>query len=864
MSNPPKLPGRILRFFCADHRIEELEGDLYEEYIENLAAFGHKKAARIYTWTIARSFRHYMFDYHPNSYKLSYHNMMFKHYLKTAVRGMKNSKSIAAINLFGLSFGIAISLLISLFVADQFLMDDFIPDRDRIVRIERFSEASFSQAFDAGMHPGYGPALLEMGPQVESFTRLVKYDLTIRLEDEDGLTLVKEPFLFADSTFLEIFPYELVTGNPKTALNSKENILITEKMAEKYFGSEDPIGKSINAPFRGRKLFQIVGVLKNIPQNSSLQFDFLALASDSYSLNSRGFSPWTLFLKLAPGTDESRLLSQIESEIPKITSNEYHHRFSYNFTHFDDVKYNTGTTDNVFPAMNKNIIELFALVAGLILLLASINYVNLTAARALQRGQEAGIRKVIGAGRGSFKFQFLTESLILWWLSLPLAILIVQGLTPAFEQVIDKPIYFQYLKSASFLLTLFGIVTVLGILSGLYPAFIISRFSFSEFLKGKLSGTNKGSWFRKGLVVVQFTVSVVLVIATFVVQRQISYMQERTLSFQGDQIVVTDIAFTNQFVPYKNALSEIPSISQVSLTTSPPGGDNAAGFMYDETFEASITTHKIDENYIPLLNLEMVSGEAFSAETKSTNDNGIIINETLAALIKTKNPLNSDTPLAETYPRLGGPIRGIIKDFHIESPHVNIKPMVFMYSEQEGNEIAKTMIKINSANISETLASLETTWKKYMPNSILKTRFLDARFEQLYTTEVRLGKVFGVLTTVAILISCLGLFGLITYMAEAKFQEIGIRKVLGASSKQIIWLLTKQVQTLVLVSCIIALPIAYYAINEWLTSFAYRTKVSVTLMVVCTLIALGISGLTVLFKSIKAANGNPINALRNE
>ncbi|OEK06202.1 ABC transporter permease [Roseivirga misakiensis] len=864
MNNPPKLPAKILRFFCADHRIEELEGDLYEEYTENLAAHGHKKAARIYTWTIAKSFRHYLFDYHPNSYKLSYHNMMFKHYLKTAFRGMKNSKSITAINLFGLSVGIAISLLITLFVADQYLMDDFIPDKDRIVRIERFSETSISQAFDAGMHPGYGPVLLDISPQIESFTRLAKYNITIRLEDEDGLTLVKEPFLFADSTFFEIFPFELVKGNPKTALSDKKNILLTESMAEKYFGSEDPIGKTINAPFRGRSFFQVAGIIKDLPDNSSMQFGFLAPATDSYSLNSQGFSPWLLILKLAPNTNKPDLLAQIEREIPKLTSNEYHHRFSYNFTNFADIKYNTVTTDNVFAVMNKNIIELFIIVAALILLLASINYVNLTAARALQRGQEAGIRKVIGAGRGSFKSQFLTESLILWWLSLPLAIIIVQALLPTFEQIIDKPVYFEYLQSASFLLAIFGIITLLGLFSGLYPAFIISRFKFTDFLKGKLSGTHKGGWFRKGLVVLQFTISVILVIATFVVQRQISYMQERTMSFQGDQIIVTDIGFTDQFTPYKNALEQIPSISNVSLTSSPPGGEVAAGRSFSKTFDATITIHEIDENYISLLDLEMVSGQAFSVDTKDTNADGIIINETLAKLIETKNPLNSQTPLNETYPELGGSIRGIVKDFHIESPHVSIKPMVFNYSEQTGNQIARSMIKINSENISETLANIEATWKKFIPNSVLSFRFLDARFEQLYTTEVKLGRVFGVLTTVAILISCLGLYGLITYLAEAKFQEIGIRKVLGASSKQIIWLLTKQVQSLVLIACILAIPIAYYGISEWLTGFAYRTTISIPLIATCAIIALMISGLTVLFKSVKAANGNPVNALRNE
>lgn len=864
MKQPPKLPGRILRFFCADHRIEELEGDLYEEYIENLEAFGARKASRIYTWTIARSFRHYLFDYHPNRYKLSYLNMMFKHYLKTAFRGMKKSKAITAINLFGLSVGIAISLLITLFVADQYLMDDFLPDKERIVRLEGLGESSAIQGFNPGMHPGFGPAIMQISPQVETYTRLNKFDLTIRVEEETGLAMFEETFLFADSTFFEIFPFALVKGNPNTILNSKTSLVITESMAKKLFGSEDPIGKTINAPYRGRSLFEVTGVLKDIPSNSSLQFDFLALTDDNYSMNSPGYSPSVTYLKLAPNTDQTALLEDIGSEIPKMTSNKFFAGLSYNFTPFVGVKYNTSSIDQVIIPIDKKIIELFVVVAILILLLANINYINLTAAKALQRGQEAGIRKVIGAGKGSFKYQFLTESLLFCWLALPIALLIVQGLLPMFEQVLEKPLYFNYLTNIPFLLSLFGLVTLFGLLAGLYPAFIISRFNFTDFLKGKISGTRKGSWFRKGLVIFQFTISVVLVVATFVVQRQLSFIQERAMSFEADQIIVSNGSLSSKFVPFKNALKEIPSVTQVSLTTSPPGGDDAASYGFDQILEEVIYSHKIDEHYIPLLNLEMISGEAFDEQTKNTNANGVIINETMARLIETKNPLNSEMPLKETYQQIGAPIRGVIKDFHIQSLHQSIKPMIFIYDEQKERTVAKVLIKINATNVSETLAKIESEWKKYMPNSILKTSFLDSRFEQLYTTEIRLGRVFGVLTIVAILISCLGLFGLITYMAEAKIKEIGIRKVLGATSSQVIWLLTRQVQILVLISCIIALPIAFYATKEWLDSFAYRTDVSLALLAVCALMALAISGLTVLTKSAKAANSNPIKALRSE
>ncbi len=862
---PPKLPLRLLRLFCAQHRIEELEGDLHEEFLENLETKGASKARRRYTWTIIRSFRRYLFEYRPNQYKLSYLLMMLRHYLKTALRSIKTNKTLTFINITGLSVGIATSLIIALFVADQYLMDDFIPDRDRIVRLEGKTENHARKGYAAELHPGLGPTLMELSPNVETYTRLTKASLNLKIKQKEDITFFKEDFLVVDSSFFQLFPFELAQGNPDKVFQDLSSVVITERLAQKLFGTANPIGKPIDVRYNDRNGFVVTGVLKDIPANSSLQFDLLVLDVENYSLNSGAYGPTAIYLKLAPETNQEALAQLLSKEISNFTNNQFIARQKYRFTPFDQIKYNTESPDRVIPAMNRDVVDLFIALAVFILLLATINYVNLSAARAIQRSQEAGIRKVIGAGKGSFTFQFLTESLLLCWLTLPLALFAVRSFIPVFERVLEKKLFNHYLTDPVFLLYILGLVTLLGLVAGLYPAFIVSRFRFTDFLKGKASTGHKGNWFRKGLVVFQFSISILLIIGTLLVQRQLAFVQNQTMSFQADQVLVCDRVISRKLLPLKNSLEAISGVDQVSLTSSPPGGEVALMYGFNQNFGEIIYWHEIDENYIPLLGLSMIEGEAFDKGMSDSFQSEVLINETMARLIESTNPLNSENPLNETYniPGLQLKIRGVVEDFHIQSLHERIKPMIFQYA-QGAPVAASMMIKVSPADIGTTLKSIESEWKSFIPNSPLKATFLDDRFENLYTAEVRLGKLFGIFTLLAVIISCMGLFGLSLHIAEVKTKEIGIRKILGASVAQVMRLLSGEVYTLIGIASLIAAPLAWYFADQWLQGFAYRQDLSVGTFALTLIACLILATLTTCWYTIKTARVNPAETIRNE
>ncbi len=793
---------------------------------------------------------------------------MLKHYLKTAFRSFGKSKAFTAINILGLSIGLASTLLISLFIIDQFLIDDFLKTKEDIVRLEGKSKNRVEDGFSPSMHPAFGPVLAESSPEIMAFCAMNKFTITVKQIEGQKTNYFEEDFLLADSSFFTLFPFEMKVGNPKTALCSNKNVVITEKSAEKYFGTEDPIGKKIIAELNERSEFVVAGVLKDIPKNSSLQFDFLVLKTDNYRLNAGAYSPFTTFFLLSPQTNRNQLLGSFSPIIEKATSNAYIINQEYRFTSFADIRYNQESQDKLIAVVDKQAIIMFGIVAVLILLLATINYINLTASRALQRGQEAGIRKIVGAGRGSFIYQFLTESLLTCFIALPISLLLLEAAIPYFEFALGQSLYFDYSNSPKFFLILFATIICLGFIAGLYPALIVSRFKFTEFIKGKILSSSRGNRIRKSLVVFQFIISIALILCSVMVERQLRFVQEKTLAYNPEQILVVKLSMTNKFREFKQSLSQIPEVLKASLTTSPPGGDDAGVRSRDNDLDALVTGHYIDEDYLQLLDLELVEGDNFIPNNTQANENDILVNETMAKLLVAENPFNAEDPLHEPYPFrfLGTPakIRGVIKDFHMESLHSEIGPMIFMYKDFKGRSIARVLIKIRTENIPETLERIEGKWQEFVPNYPFRSEFLDTRFQKLYTAEMRMGRIFNLFTLIAILISSMGLFGLITFLIEAKMKEISIRKVLGASVSQIIVLLSKQVYGLIAIAAIIAIPLSYFLIENWLDGFAYRVNISLLVILITTGVPFAISGLTMISKTFKTASTNPVDALRSE
>jgi len=791
---------------------------------------------------------------------------MLKHYLLTAKRSLMRHKAFTFINLLGLSLGLSSALMLFVFIYNQGLKDAHIPDLDRYVRVEAFTELRASEGFRAHVHPGVAPALLENLPQVEAYVRMNGLPLDVSLpEGAIQDQFVSADFLQVDPSFFEFFPQAFVLGNKATALEDKSLAVITEGMAQRLFGNENPIGQVIRTTQTHRNPLTISAVVKDTNPNSSIQFDFLLASDFDYGLSSAGFSPTSTYLKLLPNTPLDELTKAINETIAPLATGAYVQSFRYRLSTFEQVKYDLATADKVIKPVDQDLILIFTLVAVFILLLAVINYINLSASKALQRAREAGIRKMIGAGRASFFFQFVTESILLSLLAFPLAILFFKLAQPHFEAALNMSLAVG-IGHPMVLSTAFSLVLITGLLAGSYPALLISRFKFHEYIKGNHFDNQKGAGFRRLLVVFQFAIAILLVICAVVVQQQLQFVQQQKLRYNPEQMVVLERGLSRDFNLLKDDLDRLPGVLQSSLTTSPPGGNNHSSSGDLMNMGEIIYVHEIDHHYAEMLNLEFVWGQNFDPEKVAENDQVVIINETLSRLISTANPKQLDKPLEGKYQFrfVERKIGGIVKDFHIQSKHEKIKPMVFVYDEFLGYTGARVMLNITSANIGETLKQVEAAWHEHVPQMPFRYSFLDQRFERLYSTETRLSLIFNAFTGIAITISCLGLYGLIAFMATTRSKEVGIRKVLGASVLQIVRLFTQKVVLLVLVSSLVAVPLAWWAMAAWLQGFAYHINISWTVFLSCIGGTLLIGGVAVIFKIVKSAMANPVEVLRSE
>lgn len=862
MHTPPKTPLKLLHWFCTDHRLEEVEGDLFEAYQDWRETKGKFAANWLYWWTVIRCLpTHKKRTKQPTSLFF----LMLGHYLKTAKRLILKEKTFTAINVFGLCLGLASSLMLFLFIIEQLRKDHDLPDKEHIYRIEAISSRS-PEGYVTRVHPGIAPLLLESFPQVQECSVMNKLNWDVVVESEGQLNFFEEEFLIADSSFFNIFPQNFILGNKATALNSPTKVILTESSALKYFNSIDAVGRVISIDRDRRNRFTVSAVISDPPPHSSIQFKMIIAQDIQYDITSGGYDSTHLYLKLSPETQLNKFLVLMNKEINSRVTTDVMRAISYNLQRFNDLKYNLEITDGIIIPANKTLYRIFTTIALLILILALINYINITTARAIRRGQEAGLRKIIGAGKGSFISQFLVESLLISFIALPLAIFVVEATLPHFETALSTQLSFNYLVDPVFMLSAIGIVLLVGIIAGIYPAILVSQFKFSEFLKGNLSGTQKGSTMRRVLVLIQFALTITLIIGAIVVQRQLNMFQHKKLSYNPEQILVVDRALSKNFDLIRSDLNEIPSVILSSATSSPPGGNNYRFRTPNIGLSKLVHGLSIDHNYADLLDLKFIKGNNFSLQTPSENDEGVIINETLAELIQAENPKHSKSPLDEKYAFMitDFKIKAIVKDFQLVSLHETIKPMVLVYEPYKGYNGAYLLIKLNTSNIENTIDQIEKVWTKHIPDSSFRYQFLDSRFNNLYTTELRLGRIFQLFTAIALIVSCLGLLGFVSFLIESKTKEIAVRKILGASTGQVVNLFLKEILSLIALSSLVALPVAYYAMNKWLNGFAYHTNIPIWLTLFTLLGAFLIALVTVYLQTYKAANVNPVDSLRRE
>jgi putative ABC transport system permease protein len=806
---------------------------------------------------------------------------MYKNYLKVALRNFWKNKAFSAINIIGLASGLAVCLLIVLYVVDELSYDKYNKNADRIYRLDADIYFNNTSAIFAVAPDPLAPTLKRDFPEIEEAVRI--NNQTDILVKKDNQNVQDHNAAFADSTFFKVFTIPMIYGNPETALKEPNSIVIDETTAKKYFNSTDVLGKTLVVD--NTNYCKITGVIKDIPKQSHFHFHFIR--PKTKNVNDSWLSNNTFnYVMVRPGVTQEKLQKDVDATINNYLGKELEsalhaslkdlgnkgNHFIYHATPLTDIHLHSNKSYEIEANGDITYVYIFSVIAIFILLIACVNFMNLSTARSANRAKEVGIRKVAGSLRTHLITQFLTESVLLSFFSLLLAILIAALLLPLFNQLAVKDMSVTKLFSTWLFPVMIGLVFVVGFLAGSYPAFYLSSFQPIDVLKGKIAKGFKSSWLRSGLVVFQFTISIMLIIGTIVIYNQLDYIRSRKIGYNRDQVFVLHNAWylDKQIHTFRNELLNIPGITNATISGDLPTGtsfDNE-GWFRDATMNATkavvLTNFYVDENYIPTMGMQMAQGRNFSKDFPS-DSLGVILNEAAVKILGFKDPFK-ETLYRPNFSSggvngsLGYHVVGVVKDFNFSSMHSNVGPLIIQESENWG----AIAVRINSKNISSVINSIQTKWKSMTSGQPFNYTFMDADFNKIYTAEQQTGKLFITFAVFAIFIGCLGLFGLVTYAAEQRTKEIGVRKVLGASVGGIVAMLSKDFAKLVLIASVIAFPVAWWAMHKWLQSFAYRINISWWIFIVAGAAAILIALITVSLQAIKAAIANPVKSLRTE
>ncbi|WP_018620049.1 ABC transporter permease [Spirosoma luteum] len=807
---------------------------------------------------------------------------MLRNYLKIAWRNLVRYKGYTFINVFGLAIGLACCLVIFLYVQDELLFDRFHTKADRIYRIINQRSSEGVQMVMARTPPAYGPALMTSFPEVQQSVRLFEFGGNELVAYGDR-KFFESGILLADSTFFELFSFPLTRGNPRQVLRSPDAIVLSETMARKYFGNQDPLGKLLSID--GTYKFRVTGVMKDVPEQSHLKAGFVgsfgALRDmvGAERLKSWGWQQFYTYITLNQGSNPAQLNAKLPAFLAQHAPNEVNQRNArdnYELQALTDV--HLRSSDVEYDIVQKGDIQYiyaFSLVAIFTLLIACFNFMNLSTARSARRSKEVGMRKTLGAQRVQLVGQFLGESLLQTGLALAVALLLTVLVLPTLNNWTGKSLQFVSILTVPFVSGLLGAAVLVGLLAGSYPAFFLSGFKPLNGLKGVVKGVASGAFLRRTLVIGQFTVSIMLMIGAGIVFYQIRYIQKKNLGFSNEQLVSLPIrtkAMRQNIETIKAELKQNPSIVGATACYGVPGGRFAGDGIKvpGRTEEFSTNMFLIDEDYIPTLGMTMVAGRNFSKSFGTDAQEGFVLNETAVRELGWGSPANAigkpvewrqwepPTP-ADSIKR--GKVIGVVKDFNYKTIHQKIEPMVLQIVPAEYSHL---VVRIRPAATTTALSVLSDKWRAAASEWPFEYTFLDEQFADQYRSEQIFGKVFGLFTFLSIFITCLGLFGLAAFTAEQRTKEIGVRKVLGASVTSIVALLSKDFLNLVLIALLIAAPIAWYTMNHWLESFAYRVNMEWWVVALAGLLAISIAFLTVFFQSIKAALTNPVKSLRSE
>ena len=785
---------------------------------------------------------------------------MFRNYFKIAFRNIVRHKAFAAINIAGLAIGMACSIFILLWVQNELSYDKFHKNADYIYRLP------------GGGATNSGPMVPELKAKIPAIKNFVRFSQPATTVFERGAKRFEEKAVFyADSTLLQVFSFPLINGNAETALTRPDAVLITEDMAKKYFGTEDPIGKFLKRDNKDNVV--VTGVLKNIPANSHLQFDFImpmsAIAQSDWRLRDNIWASYDFYdyIQLDDNFKATPVaLAALSRQATKIVA-EHIKENTPNITlqPLADIHLRSNYHDNLPGQGSIQYVNTFFVVALFILAIACINFMNLATARFARRAKEVGLRKVVGAGRMQLIGQFLGESLFISFIALLVAVSIVYLLLPAFNNLAGKQISIQLLDG-KLIAMLLGIAIFTGLISGSYPALFLSGFKPVETLKGNMRMVGGNLNFRNGLVVVQFVVSIVLLAGTAVVYRQLNYIKNRDLGYDKSNLLYMPITgeMVNKQRALKSELETTPLTENFTTISDPISnlGSSTSSVEWEgmtvEDKKIWFTKTWVGDDFFDVLQMKMASGRALST-TEFADSGNYVINETAAKIMGMTPTTAIGKPIMFNGDK--GMIVGVVKDFNYKPVHTAIEPMILAFNKWG---IGRVIVRTLPGKTEATIQALEKISKQLNPSFPFSFGFVDQDINNLYKGEQQMGSLFNVFAIIAIFISCMGLYGLSAFMAEQRTKEIGVRKVLGASVFNVVYLLSTGFTKLVFIAIVIAIPIAWFATNKWLSSFAYRIDVGWAIFLIASSGALAIAWLTVSYESIKAAIVNPIKSLRTE
>jgi putative ABC transport system permease protein len=804
---------------------------------------------------------------------------MLKNYIKVAIRNLLRYKIYSIINILGLALGITSTILLALFVQNELTYDNYYPESKNMYRVTSELKMGNKEYNLAIVAPVLAQVALAEIPEIKKTARfrvagnyIVKYN---------NISFDENKICFADNSVIDLFAINLLSGSPQTALVEPSSIILSEKTAEKYFNNENPIGKTLTLD--NSSDFMVTGVFKSIPQNTHFDIDFMISMpslAESKQLSWLQNNYQTYFI-LKDGADPKVVKAKLDGMLVKYRGPEMEKALGVTFAQLEenggigayflqpvrDIHLYSDLQAEIGVNGDIKYVYIFSIIAAFILLIACVNFMNISTARSATRAKEVGIRKVLGSYKKGLVWQFLTESFLTTLISLIIAIGLIELLMPYFNNLIEKQLTLEYFNNPFILYSIFSVLIVIGFLAGSYPAFVLSSFKPAEVLKGKVKAGTKSGNLRSSLVIFQFTASIILIISTLVVLNQLNYIQNKNLGFNKENVITLNntnlLGKSDQL--FKEKMLQYPEVKSATVSgylPVPSGYNQTMMWPQGKTDNgSSIPRWDVDHDYLSTMGIKIVEGRDFSREF-STDSTGLILNQAAVKLFGFDNPIGKI--ISRQYNNAGDftnhTVIGVVKDFHFQTLRNSIAPLAIFF----GNSNSIISFRTNTADISSVIKKLKVTWNEMAPGQPFSYSFLDERFENMYRGEQRISEIFGTFAFLAIFIGCLGLFSLSAFITEQKTKEIGIRKVLGSSSTLIVTMLSKEFVKLVVIAFIIASPIAYYLMNKWLMEFEYKTDLSLWIFLSAGLISLAIAVATVSYQAVKAAIANPVDSLRSE